>query len=608
MCGILGCYSRDELGQEHLSLIERMNETLAHRGPNDSGIYSTPNCILGHRRLSIIDLSDAGHQPYISDDGNLIMLFNGEIYNYIELRAELESYGIRFKSQTDTEVLLRMYEKYGIDALHKLNGMFAFSIFNRKTKELFIARDRAGVKPLYYTSLNGIFYFASEIKALRKIPAIDLSLNNQTLFDYLCFNRTDIGEETFTSSIHRLPKGHHMTIDSRGVTIKKWWEPFDYVRDDLEITSQEQVLQTIEEIFVSAVKLRMRSDVPVGSCLSGGLDSSIILGIIQQNALARGDYKTFTVSYPGSPVDETHFIDDLKLKYDFENYRIFPNAETAIDNFEKFTYFMDEPCSSPTFYSQYEVMRLARQHGTTVLLDGQGGDEIFAGYQYFHGFNFSELWHKKRIGKLILELFTAFARHQEKEAFFTFLFQELPSYIKKKLLYRSIGYIQPEFYNRHIERSIIFQEFFQAKSLNQSLANHFKYKLEHLLRAEDRNSMAFSIEARVPYLDYRLIEYSLSLPSKLKISHGENKLLQKRSLGKYTIDNILNRKDKIGFGTPAQTWMKTPKWEEFTHESYKIILEKLPGVFMKDVELKYNLFDRWKVNQIATWLRLNING
>lgn len=608
MCGLVGCFASHPLPETSRGLIGEMNDLLSHRGPDDHGVHEDPYCLLGHRRLAIIDLSPGGHQPYLSDDGRYAMLFNGEIYNYIELREELKREGVQFKSASDSEVLLRMYERYGKDCLGRLNGMFAFTVYDRHTRSLFLARDRVGVKPLYYTTVEGVFYFASETKALRRIPGIDRSLNYSALFDYLCFNRTDVSDETFHVSIRKIPKGHYAVIDANGLRITKWWDPSDYVRNDDRSVSEGEVVERIEEIFVSAVKLRMRSDVPVGSCLSGGLDSSIILGIIQQHKLARDNYKTFTVSYPGSPVDESQYIEELLRRYSFPNFKTFPNEKTAADNFEKFSYYMDEPCSSPTFYSQYEVMRLARQHGITVLLDGQGGDEVFAGYQYFHGFNFSELFRRRRYGKLIVELLSCVIRGQEKESYFTFLFQELPDSIKKKLLLRSIGYVSPDFFNKHVEQSLIFQEFFRSQSLNDSLAQHFKYKLEHLLRAEDRNSMAFSIEARVPYLDYRLIEYSLSIPGALKIQKGQNKILQKKALGKYTVEMILERKDKIGFGTPAQAWMRSPVWEDMTRQNYEYVQRTLPEVFETPVQLKYNLFDRWKVNQIASWLKMNSHG
>jgi len=262
----------------------------------------------------------------------------------------------------------------------------------------------------------------------------------------------------------------------------------------------------------------------------------------------------------------------------------------------------DEPSTSPTFYSQYEVMRLAKENNVTVLLDGQGGDENFAGYQYFHGFFFTELYRNHRYPKLLLELYKSFVRKQEKEAFQTFLFQVLPAALKKYLLYQTLPYINKDFFYHYIDKSVIFNEFFTAKDLNTSLVRHFQYKLEHLLRPEDRNSMAFSIEARVPYLDYRLIEYLLSVPGHFKIKKGENKLLQKKAVGKYTIPEIINRLDKVGFGTPGEAWMKNEKWKKFTDKNYNYLCDRFPHIFNKKATLKNNLFERWKVNQLATWM------
>ena len=247
-------------------------------------------------------------------------------------------------------------------------------------------------------------------------------------------------------------------------------------------------------------------------------------------------------------------------------------------------------------------MRLAKENNVTVLLDGQGGDEGFAGYQYFHGFFFTELLRSHRFAKLFLELYKSFVRRQEKEAFQTFAFQLLPSAYRKHLLHSTLPHINRDFFYQHIDMSVIFNEFFTAEDLNTSIVRHYQYKLEHLLRPEDRNSMAFSIEARVPYLDYRLIEYLLSVPSSFKITKGENKLLQKRAVGKYSIPEIVNRRDKVGFGTPGQAWMKDDKWRKFTTENYNYVCNKLPHIFNKKATLKDNLFDRWKINQIATWL------
>lgn len=291
----------------------------------------------------------------------------------------------------------------------------------------------------------------------------------------------------------------------------------------------------------------------------------------------------------------------LNQKYPFKNIRTYPSATSAYEKLKDFVYTNDEPTTNHSFFSQYEVMKIAKNNGVTVLIDGQGGDESFAGYQYFHGFNMYGMLKEKKVLKFGSELLKSFLRRQDKSAYQTLIFQMLPDSVKKKILLRTVPYLSPDFFYNYIDSSRIFREFFDADDLNQSLVRHFQYKLEHLLRMEDRNSMAFSLEARVPYLDYRLIEYLLSIPGNLKIRNGETKCLQKRSLGQYTAREILDRTDKIGFGTPGDEWMLTDNWKKFTMNNHSELIKIFPEVFRKNMDLPKKGFDRWKVNQLATW-------
>jgi len=604
MCGIAGVFSPTaHICDTDIRVVERMNQVLQHRGPDDEGIYHDQNCVLAHRRLAIIDLSKDGHQPFQSDDGRFQLIYNGEIYNYIELREELKKLGWRFKTKTDTEVLLKAYQQYGENCLSKFNGMFAFAIYDSRRNSIFFARDRFGIKPLYYAILGTKCYFASEIKALRAIPKQNLSINFQAVFDYLVFNRTDIYDETFLNGIKRIPKGHYGIFDCEGLCLAQWWNPMSYVKISRQET-MDKITQTIEEILISAVKLRMRSDVPVGSCLSGGLDSSILTGILFTHCDVERNYATFTASFPGYSVDETRYVDSLNNKYSFKNYRTYPNADAAYTELQKFIYIIDEPFAGASSYSQYEVMRLAKAHGVTVLLDGQGGDESFAGYQYFHGFYMNGLLQQRELARLASEFWKVVSRRQDRSAYQTFLFQILPDRTKKRLLLEALPYIEPDFFFAHIDKSRIYNEFFDAPDLNTSLVRHFQYKLEHLLRLEDRNSMAFSLEARVPYLDYRFVEYMLSVPGDLKIRSGETKYLQKRAVGKYTVPEILNRKDKIGFGTPMDDWMSTKFWQNLTIENHGHLISSFPKVFKKNTQLPSSGTIRWKINQLTTWNKI----
>ncbi len=601
MCGIAGAIKLSGIGGKEIIEIKESNRIQKHRGPDDEGLFHDESAVLGHVRLSIIDLSSAGHQPFLSEDGRFVMVYNGEIYNYIELRDELEKSGRKFRTRTDTEVLLACYLTYGPECLGKLNGMFAFAVYDRQTRSLFAARDRFGVKPFYYRIFGNSFYFASEIKALRSAGSQALHADPGAMLDFLCFNRTDVSGDTFLAEIKRLPKGHWGVFDSRGWRMAKWWGP-DAFLGKSEGISEQEACRRVEELMVSSVKLRMRSDVPVGSCLSGGLDSSILLGIVSEHCSPE-NYETFTAAFPGYRLDETRYIDLLRRRYAFGNRRTYPTADKAFADFKEFVRLADEPVTSPTFYSQFEVMRLAREHGITVLLDGQGGDENFAGYQYFHGFNFTGLYREKAYSRLLTEIAKSIIRHQDIEAFQTFAFQTVPGGLKKALLARRLRHIRKEFFYSMVENSEIYTGFFTVRSLNESIAAHFKYKLEHLLRAEDRNSMAFGLEARLPYLDYRLVEFMLGVPAILKIRQGENKRIQKLALGRYTIPEITQRQDKIGFGTPGEEWMRTPAWQELTEKNYRYLCEAMPDIFIGGAVLKYDLYERWKINQLAEWHR-----
>jgi asparagine synthase (glutamine-hydrolysing) len=606
VCGIAGIFGNGGVPSSSVDWVAQMKDILKHRGPDDEGTFADECCVLGHRRLSIIDLSMDGHQPFASEDGRYQLVYNGEIFNYIELRDDLKKLGWKFRTKTDTEVLLKAYQQYGKLSLSKFNGMFAFAVYDTERKSLFLARDRLGIKPLYYTMIDSTLFFASEIKALLSLPSLKPSINYQSLFDYIVFNRTDVYDETFLNEIRRIPNGNCAVCDTDGLRLTRWWNPEDYVKKD-SLKGVNEIAEKIEEIMVSSVNLRMRSDVPVGSCLSGGLDSSILIGILFATCGVDESYATFTASFPGNAIDETRYVEELNRKYPFRNMRTFPSAQTALERLRHFVYMNDEPTTNPSFYSQYEVMKLAKEYGVTVLLDGQGGDENFAGYQYFHGFHLYGLLKGRKACQFTSGLMKSLLRRQDKSAYQTLLFQVLPCSIREHLLLRTVPYLCRDFFYSYLNGSRIYNEFFSVDGLNESLVRHFQYKLEHLLRMEDRNSMAFSLETRVPYLDYRLVEFLLGVTEELKIKNGETKYLQKRVLGKYTIPGILDRKDKIGFGTPGDEWMLSEGWQKSTRESYAALVDAFPGVFVKKALLPEYGFDRWKVNQLFTWQDLFLN-
>jgi asparagine synthase (glutamine-hydrolysing) len=602
MCGIAGIYSDRELSETDLTFVHEANQIQIHRGPDDVGFYNARHCALGHRRLAIIDLSQDGHQPMSDRSERYWIVFNGEIYNYIELRSGLEKRGWQFKTKTDTEVLLTAYQQFGPDCLHLLNGMFAFAIYDAENRSLFLARDRFGIKPLYYLRQGGKLFFASESKALMGLPNIHKQVNPQALFDFFAFNRTDIFDETFVQAIKRVPKGHYAKVSGSQMQIQRWWSPLEFIGKG-GVEQDRDAIDHIHDIFIDSVRLRMRSDVPVGSCLSGGLDSSILVGVLYAFGLADEAFQTFTASFNGHPLDETSYIDDLNRQYPFRNHRTYPTAQDALKQLDIFVYHNDEPTTNASFFSQYLVMGLAKKMGVTVLLDGQGGDENFAGYQYFHGFYMNGLLRSGQYAAFINEISKNILRKQDISAYQTLLYQLAPPRLQAVLIQKTVPFLKKTFFQEHIHNSRIFNEFFDSPDLNTSLARHFQYKLEHLLRMEDRNSMAFSLEARVPYLDFRFVEYLLGLKADLKIHAGETKRLQKAALGYYSTPTILNRTDKIGFGTPLDDWMNSTDWKNHTIDSVNYLCSHFPEIFTTDFldKLTYTGYHRWKVNQLASW-------
>lgn len=601
MCGICGIFRPHGVTPADLRRVEAMNHLLRHRGPDDAGIFMDAACVLGHRRLSIIDLSADGHQPFASPDGRYQLVFNGELYNYIELRQELAK-DWTFRTKTDTEVLLAAYLTYGPACLNRFNGMFAFAVHDRVAGTLFLARDRFGVKPLYYTARDGAVSFASEVKALLVDPALSRAMDEQALFEFLVFNRTDIEAETFLAEVSRLPKGCYAVADRDGLRVRRWWSPLDHL-DARADDSPETARRTVEDLLVSAVELRMRSDVPVGACVSGGLDSSILIGILYDRLGAGPDFQGFSAVFPGLPLDESAYIDALARRYPFASRRTSPDADDALAAAADLAWIFDGPTTGFSFFAQHEVMRLARASGVVVLLNGQGGDEGFAGYQYLHGYSLAGLWHRGRLGELADEMLRVVTRRQERSALETFAYLVLPEALRTRLLLSASAGVGRDFFWRHIHQSPIQQEFFTADSLNLGLARHFQYKLEHLLRTEDRNSMAFSLETRLPYLDYRLVEYLLGLPGGYKLRRGETKLLQKEALGHYTLPEIVDRKDKIGFAAPGAVWMGNPQWRSLVREAHSLLRDRFPHVFTPDAPNPGKADHCWKLVQTAGWLR-----
>jgi asparagine synthase (glutamine-hydrolysing) len=608
MCGIVG---RVNFNQKEIDEVEirAMMQKIKHRGPDDEGIFIDKSVGLGFVRLSIIDLSEAGHQPMFSDDKRFVITFNGEVYNYIELRDELKKLGYSFKSNSDTEVVLKAYEEWGESALDKFNGMWAFVIYDTKTKELFGARDRFGVKPFYYYIDKNSFIFGSEIKALKKAIKTPLSINEEALFNYLLFNRTDYSDKTFYSEIFKVPHSHSFRLKPNGeFKLKRWYNLKNRCKKQQDISPKEYL-----ELFKSSLKLRMRSDVPIGVCLSGGIDSSSIVATLSKELNIK-NLRSFSAVYKkGDRGDEREYIEEMREFVTEMNYTT-PSAKSLFKDLEDFIRSQDEPFPTTSIYAQYKVMELAKKD-VKVTLDGQGADEQLAGYTYFYGFYFKELLKSLSLLRLFEEIYSYFKVQKSLFAIKAMLFFLLPSKLKLKLKVKKLSYIKESFYQKHNISNILTEELYGSASLRDSLINHFEYKLEHLLKWEDLNSMRFSIEARVPFLDYRLVEQSLSLNSNYHIQKGVTKYILRESMKSILPEKIRKRYDKIGFATPEANWFR----EKFFREKIENILKNPTKTFEKYIDTKVALDmyhkhlkkeidcskDIWKWINLDLWLREN---
>jgi asparagine synthase (glutamine-hydrolysing) len=569
MCGIAGILSKN-FGGFSVTDLERMTNILNHRGPDGQRVWMNEKCNvgLGHRRLSIIDLSNEGSQPMAFANGRYTITYNGEIYNYIELKKELKSKGYTFRSQTDTEVLLALYDLKKEKCLEDLDGMFAFAIWDEQEQQLFCARDRFGEKPFYYSFTNDRFSFASEMKALWAL-GIDRSFSHEMFFNFLSFSYsydpTD-PTRTFYSNIKKLQAGHYLIIKKDlSYQTKKYWN-LNYSEFNHKLNLEDSV-EKFKELFFDSVSKRLRSDVPIGSSLSGGLDSSAIVTTI--NKFSRGEkstQKTFSARFPNYEKDEGEFIEHvLQCLPEVTGYSTYPDQEKLLTEIDNLIYHQEEPFGTASIFAQYEVMKLARENNTKVLLDGQGADEVLAGYHHYFRNHFQDLIsssfpsyveEQKRYAQIHGETF------QTNSVFYLKAFlPELSQKVRKfRLLHlNNLEYFNDNYFNLNKSKTIV-ETITCRRSLTETMySNVNDGGLEDLLRFLDRNSMAFSREARLPFLSHKLVEFSFSLPNHLKVDGGWTKYLMRVALKDLMPDKITWRKDKIGYETPQYTWMKNQK-------------------------------------------------
>ena len=573
MCGIAGVISKNN----SLSLKETvfaMSQAIKHRGPDGEGfaffsntksipvfsnetpqinkeshsflfnpntsiqnIESNYEIAFAHRRLSIIDLSESGHQPMCDTQGDYWITFNGEVYNYIELREELKNKGHVFVTQTDTEVVLEAYKEWGVECLQKFNGMFAFTLLDKKNNQVFCARDRVGVKPFYYSNTNKAFAFASEYKAFIKSKLIPFEINETQQFDFIVNGNLENTEQSLFKGINELKPSHYLVYNLRTHTFQVS-NYYSLPKQTLNIKSELEIIQTIEEKLLNAINLRLRSDVEVGSCLSGGLDSSIIAGV-SKHLQPNKQMKLFTAVFPNELFDETNYAKQVSDFVGGNWKTVSPTADDFFKDIDELNYYQDLPVWSTSTYSQHRVMKLASENNIKVVLDGQGADELFGGYSHHYMALWKEQFSFKNINdskQTIPNAYKLFGKVLLKDAFGLSVDYSNYFHSDKKQFGKSK--------NEKLK-----------STLNAQLAADYQGRLKSYLKCEDRCSMAFGIESRVPFADdVELVDYLFSIKGSEKIQKGISKYLLREASKNYIPNTIYARRDKIGFETPVQKW------------------------------------------------------
>lgn len=623
MCGITGIFIFDE-DKNKLKQVSKMTETITHRGP-DYG-HSTvvdESVALGHRRLSIIDLSEEANQPMYDDKGIYTIIYNGEVYNFQEIRESLESKGYTFSTNSDTEVILKGYINYDIDIFEKLNGMFAIAIYDKKNKELIIARDRFGIKPLYYLKDKEKFLFGSEIKAIKSFsPKPQLSISNQGLAEYLWFGNP-LGENTIYNEIKEVKPGTFMKITSKGYKEFEYYNPNQIVEKDI---TEEDAIKDIKEKLEKAVKRQLVSDVPVGVFLSGGIDSSCITAFASKHY--EGELKTYSVGFDyDKGVNELPLAKEIAEHYNTKHQEVHISGNDIISVIEDLVEAHDEPFGDAADIPLYLLTRKLKGE-IKVVLQGDGGDEFFGGYSRYHTLSEVNRWQRVKPFLPILKLLRIKNTKYLRFVRFASAITQPEAYKRNALLLtmesehipplrvlntkwkKKLDKLNP--FKRYKE---VYSNFGKSLSPVQQL---FYTDAQIILKDTffekvDKSTMANSMEVRVPFIDYELTDYMLSLPAKLKTKNGEQKYLLKKALRGIVPDDVLDRK-KMGFGVPYAYWLQTSLADYFRNQiSTKKVrsvlnIEKINNIFEEHLKNKGNHgFILWKVLILCVWLNRESN-
>lgn len=595
MCGIAGIISPKQ--QVNRQQLKRMTDAIAHRGPEGDDFWINPSNTagLGHRRLSIIDLSPAAAQPmhYLE---RFSIVYNGEIYNYLELREQLQKRGYGFSTQSDTEVILAAYDCWREDCVKHFDGMFAFAIWDEYRKMLYAARDRFGEKPFYYANdAAGNFLFASEIKSFYA-AGFKRQQNEKLLLLYLTNGFTSNPADasmTFDKQVKQLQPASFMVLHAspgkEHVSIQQYWD----IDKNKEIALDEiEALDSFNALLKESVEKRFRSDVPVGTSLSGGLDSSSIAAVASGIAASSNSYKCFSAIFPGFDKDESQYSQQVAKQFGLEQFVVTPTAQDFVNDLQKFLYSQDEPVGSASVYAQYKVYQLAKQHSIKVLLDGQGADELLAGYSKYLHWYLQEVLQKKpaKLRKTIGQLKKNNApldwgwKNYAATLFPGKTATQLEKRVIKRIQFNTD--IAPAFKDAFFDSNLVEKPV--VKKLNDILYfDTRRYGLNELLRYADRNSMSHGCEVRLPFLSHKLAEFCFSLPANYKIRDGLSKWILRKSMQSHLPQEITWRTDKVGFEPPQQQWMQTKQVQDLIMQGrQQLVNERIlaPSVMNKKIQ------------------------
>jgi asparagine synthase (glutamine-hydrolysing) len=578
MCGINGIVLAPNAAARELNRglhhdIAAMNRALVHRGPDDDGEYHAPGVALGFRRLSIIDLSAAGHQPMCNEDGTLWLVFNGEIYNHQELLPELRARGHVFRSRSDSEVILHAYEEWGEDCVQRFNGMWAFAIWDTKRQRLFASRDRFGVKPFVYLERDGVFAFSSEVAGLRAAFSLKRA-NAGKLHDYLAYGyRTNDGQ-TFFDGVHELPAAHQLTVEAGRVTLKRWWS----LPTQRNLVPAQGAAAALRELLTDAVRLRLRSDVPVALLQSGGLDSSAICALVNAEVasgrLGVDAVTAFTAVHPGHAWDESAKVRRLMQSCPhIRSVELAPASADLAQQLPRYVRAMQQPMGSASSYAHWCLMQAVHEAGIKVILNGQGADETLAGYgAYIAGYRLLDLL-LSQPGQVPGEMRAIRARLGQR--YTTQLAQTAKALLGRRAASRwrarhsegGARYLAPSFERAHRGRLPDMPMQWGDGNLDAHLrAQIDHYGFNQILNYEDQSSMSQSIEMRSPFVDYRVMSLAMQLPDATRFSQGITKRVLREAFAEVLPSEVVNDHHKIGFATPFDQWAAQPAFKAFVAE------------------------------------------